>query len=123
MRSRDGTSRCQVMLDSEYGPLETQHPRDKNNYAWGLLEDITWPLPTSSATELSWPPLQPPYAVHISRLRLGLMVGIGGGVPSKRNDIRLGDIVVSQVLTELTIIVLKDKKNSCRFESVMFPFC
>ncbi|KAI8722515.1 hypothetical protein NCS52_00395500 [Fusarium sp. LHS14.1] len=28
-------------------------------------------------------------------IRIGLMVGIGGGVPSDRHDIRLGDIVVS----------------------------
>jgi nucleoside phosphorylase len=30
------------------------------------------------------------------RLRFGLMVGIGGGVPGEENDIRLGDIVVSK---------------------------
>jgi nucleoside phosphorylase len=29
-------------------------------------------------------------------LRFGLMVGIGGGVPSQDNDIRLGDVVVSK---------------------------
>ncbi|KAH8743422.1 nucleoside phosphorylase domain-containing protein [Hyaloscypha finlandica] len=29
-------------------------------------------------------------------IRFGLMVGIGGGVPSKQADVRLGDIVVSQ---------------------------
>jgi nucleoside phosphorylase len=29
-------------------------------------------------------------------LRVCLMVGIGGGVPSKKNDVRLGDVVVSQ---------------------------
>jgi hypothetical protein len=28
-------------------------------------------------------------------LRIGLMVGIGGGAPSPKHDIRLGDIVVS----------------------------
>lgn len=28
-------------------------------------------------------------------VRIGLMVGIGGGAPSEKNDIRLGDIVVS----------------------------
>ncbi|KAK4184262.1 hypothetical protein QBC35DRAFT_506288 [Podospora australis] len=29
-------------------------------------------------------------------IRFGLMVGIGGGVPSKKKDIRLGDVVVSK---------------------------
>jgi hypothetical protein len=28
-------------------------------------------------------------------IRIGLMVGIGGGAPSPKHDIRLGDIVVS----------------------------
>ena len=30
------------------------------------------------------------------KIRVGLMVGIGGGVPSKKHDIRLADIVVSE---------------------------
>ncbi|KAK6495559.1 hypothetical protein TWF481_002608 [Arthrobotrys musiformis] len=30
------------------------------------------------------------------RLKFGLMVGVGGGVPSQDNDIRLGDLVISQ---------------------------
>lgn len=29
-------------------------------------------------------------------IKFGLMVGIGGGVPSKTNDIRLGDVVISK---------------------------
>ena len=29
-------------------------------------------------------------------IRFGLMVGIGGGVPTAKNDIRLGDVVVSK---------------------------
>ena len=30
-----------------------------------------------------------------SNVRLGVMVGIGGGAPSVKHDIRLGDVVVS----------------------------
>ena len=29
-------------------------------------------------------------------IKFGLMVGVGGGVLSKKDDIRLGDVVVSQ---------------------------
>ena len=29
-------------------------------------------------------------------IRFGLLVGIGGGVPSEETDIRLGDVVVSK---------------------------
>jgi hypothetical protein len=28
-------------------------------------------------------------------IRIGLLVGVGGGAPSPKHDIRLGDIVVS----------------------------
>ncbi|KAJ6264629.1 hypothetical protein Dda_0778 [Drechslerella dactyloides] len=31
-----------------------------------------------------------------TKLRFGLMVGVGGGAPSENNDIRLGDLVISQ---------------------------
>ena len=38
-------------------------------------------------------------AIHMlysfPNIRLGLMVGISGGAPSRKHDIRLGDIVVS----------------------------
>jgi nucleoside phosphorylase len=33
---------------------------------------------------------------HSFPIKFGLMVGVGGGVPSKKDDIRLGDVVVSQ---------------------------
>lgn len=29
-------------------------------------------------------------------IRIGLMVGIGGGAPTSKHDIRLGDVVVSK---------------------------
>lgn len=34
--------------------------------------------------------------VAFEKIRFGLLVGIGGGVPSAQTDIRLGDVVVSQ---------------------------
>lgn len=33
--------------------------------------------------------------MHSFPIKLGLMVGIGGGVPSQISDVRLGDVVVS----------------------------
>ncbi|KAL2782850.1 hypothetical protein BJX66DRAFT_345470 [Aspergillus keveii] len=42
------------------------------------------------------------------RLRYGLMVGIGGGVPSKNNDIRLGDVVVSKPGVKHTGVIQYD---------------
>lgn len=41
-------------------------------------------------------------------IRFGLMVGIGGGVPSEDEDIRLGDVVVSQPLRNFGGVVQYD---------------
>jgi hypothetical protein len=41
-------------------------------------------------------------------IHFGLMVGIGGGVPSTKNDIRLGDIVVSEPTGTLGGVVQYD---------------
>jgi nucleoside phosphorylase len=52
-------------------------------------------------------------------IRFGLMVGIGGGVPSKKNDIRLGDVVVSKPTGTSGGVVLYDSGktiSSGRFE-------
>ena len=38
-------------------------------------------------------------------IRFGLIIGIGGGVPSKKADIRLGDIVVSQSYVEYSGVI------------------
>jgi hypothetical protein len=37
-----------------------------------------------------------PMRLASTALRFGFVVGIGGGVPSKENDIRLGDMAVKQ---------------------------
>ncbi|GKZ63602.1 hypothetical protein AnigIFM49718_001524, partial [Aspergillus niger] len=42
------------------------------------------------------------------RFGFGLMVGIGGGVPSPRNDIRLGDVVVSRPTTNSSGVIQFD---------------
>lgn len=69
-------------------------------------------------------------AVAVSRLlsafpnvRYGLMVGIGGGAPSRTADIRLGDIVVSKPVGRLGGVVQYDLGKSVgdgRFEQTGF---
>jgi len=87
-----------AMLDDTHERLP-QHKNDDNSYVLGRIGDhnvVIATLPdketgTNSATQV---------AAHLLRtfdsVRVGLMVGIGGGVPSPENDIRLGDIVVSR---------------------------
>lgn len=87
------------MLDENFGTLEEQDGLDTNSYILGRIGKhnvVIAGLPggnygISSATSV---------AVNMMRtfsksLRIGLMVGIGGGIPSISHDIRLGDIVVS----------------------------
>ncbi|PCD20333.1 hypothetical protein AU210_016200 [Fusarium oxysporum f. sp. radicis-cucumerinum] len=78
-----------------------QHRSDTNSYTWGRIGEhnvVIASLPagvfgiTSAATTVS-------NLIHtLPHIRIGLLVGIGGGIarPDEGQDIRLGDIVVSQ---------------------------
>src|SRR6478735_9858831 len=78
-----------------------QHRSDANSYTWGRIGEHnveTASLPagvygtTSAATTAS------NLINSLPHIRIGLLVGIGGGIarPDLDHDIRLGDIVVSQ---------------------------
>src|ERR1700733_9454526 len=89
---------ARAMLDERHSSLP-QDRRDHNSYAFGRIGPhnvVIACLPegvmgvTSAARvadQMSW---------TFRALRFGLMVGIGGGVPSAESDIRLGDVVVSK---------------------------
>ncbi|CAI7636528.1 unnamed protein product [Penicillium bialowiezense] len=87
------------MLDENFGTLDAQDPADTNAYTLGRIGKhhvVIACLPggqygTTPATTV---------ANHMIRtfsksLRIGLMVGVGGAIPSVTHDIRLGDIVIS----------------------------
>jgi len=91
---------AQAMLDERHQALPN-NIHDQNNYALGRIgnHDIAiaclpkYQTGTSSAAIVANTML-----FSFPSIRFGLMVGIGGGVPSvvgKRLDLRLGDIVVS----------------------------
>ncbi|KAJ0146221.1 D-xylose 1-dehydrogenase [Fusarium oxysporum f. sp. albedinis] len=78
-----------------------QHQSDTNSYTWGRIGEhnvVIASLPagvygtTSAATTAS------NLINSLPHIRIGLLVGIGGGIarPDLDHDIRLGDIVVSQ---------------------------
>ncbi|KAL5001352.1 hypothetical protein BDV10DRAFT_182585 [Aspergillus recurvatus] len=89
---------AKAMLDETHGQLP-QRPGDDNTYTLGEVfghNVVLAGLPagiygTTSATAVAVNMLS-----TYRHIRFGLMVGIGGGVPSKEHDIRLGDIVVSR---------------------------
>jgi nucleoside phosphorylase len=85
-------------LDEEHDRPDHVSANDNNGYTLGkmsghnvviaVLPDGEYGL--SSATAVAKDMLN-----SFPNIRVGLMVGIGGGAPTANNDIRLGDIVVS----------------------------
>jgi nucleoside phosphorylase len=94
---------AEAMLDEEHAAPTgfTQHQTDANVYTWGRVAEhnivIASLAPgvygtTSAATTAS------SLLASLPSIRIGLLVGIGGGIarPDEGHDIRLGDVVVSQ---------------------------
>jgi nucleoside phosphorylase/tetratricopeptide (TPR) repeat protein len=86
------------MLDERHGGLP-QDSRDHNSYTLGRIGPHNVAiacLPAGVTGVTSAVKVASQMLSTFTRLRFGLMVGIGGGVPSEENDIRLGDVVVSK---------------------------
>jgi nucleoside phosphorylase len=86
------------MLDKRHNNLP-QNPHDHNNYTLGQMGPHNVAiacLPAGVSGVTSAARVASQMRSTFTSLRFGLMVGIGGGVPSEENDIRLGDVVVSQ---------------------------
>lgn len=87
------------MLDEKFGILQEQDAADTNTYTLGKIDEhyvVIACLPggqygTTSATTVANNMIR----TFSKSLRIGLMVGIGGSIPSAAHDIRLGDIVIS----------------------------
>ena len=86
-----------AFLDEEHELSTSVSPHDNNSYKLGKVGRhmvVMAVLPdgeygTSSAARVASDLLH-----SFPNVRIGLMVGIGGGAPSQKHDIRLGDIVV-----------------------------
>jgi nucleoside phosphorylase len=86
------------MLDAEFEGPEANEVNDDNSYVFGSINRhkvVIGCLPTgrygiSSATSVAKDMVR-----SFPNLRFALMVGIGGGAPTRERDVRLGDVVVS----------------------------
>ena len=84
-------------LDEEHTLLSTDSSRDGNAYTLGRIGDHNvviaclpkWRYGIASAAIVAKDMMR-----SFESIRIGLMVGIGGGAPSEKHDIRLGDVVV-----------------------------
>ncbi|KAJ5527190.1 Tetratricopeptide-like helical [Penicillium frequentans] len=88
---------AKTMLDELHGPL-AQPKSDHNAYTSGSIGGhniVIACLPSGVYGTTSAAVVLAHMLPTFPSLRFGLMVGIGGGVPSKDADIRLGDVVIS----------------------------
>lgn len=89
---------ARAVLDEEYDEPEDIATKDNNSYVLGRIgrhNVAIAALPdgeygTNSAATVARDMLH-----SFPNIRIGLMVGIGGGAPNDQHDIRLGDVVVS----------------------------
>jgi nucleoside phosphorylase len=89
---------AQAFLDETHEVPKKVSPNDNNDYTLGTIGQhniVIAVLPdgeygTASAASVARDMLH-----SFPNIRFGLMVGVGGGAPSRKHDIRLGDIVVS----------------------------
>jgi nucleoside phosphorylase len=89
---------AQVFLDDRHDPPSRVSPGDTNDYTLGRLGQhniVIAVLPDGEYGTASAASVASNMQNSFPNVRIGLMVGIGGGAPSKKHDIRLGDIVVS----------------------------
>ncbi|KAL6406253.1 Ankyrin repeat domain-containing protein 50 [Ilyonectria robusta] len=89
---------AQEFLDDEHEAPEFVSPNDTNDYTLGRLGKhnvVIAVLPDGEYGTSSAASVATNIQHSFPNVRIGLMVGIGGGAPSEKHDIRLGDIVVS----------------------------
>ena len=102
---------AQAFLDEQHAPPESLPPQNKNDYTVGRIgrhNVVICVLPlgeygTSSAARVAEDMLH-----SFPNVRIGLMVGIGGGAPSPQHEIRLGDVVVSTPLNGRSGVIQYD---------------
>jgi len=86
------------LLDEVHPQLPTTSLQDENVYTFGRMSDhdvVIACLPKGRCGLTSAASVAKDMMRSFSQIRFGLMVGIGGGAPSEKHDIRLGDVVVS----------------------------
>jgi nucleoside phosphorylase len=103
---------AQEMLDEEHDDLERDlGDNDENLYALGSIGGhhvVIVCLPAGRIGNNPAAAVATQMRATFKGIRFGLMVGIGGGVPSAEVDIRLGDVVVSQPHQTLSGVVQYD---------------
>ncbi|KAJ5469183.1 hypothetical protein N7475_006935 [Penicillium sp. IBT 31633x] len=89
---------AQEFLDEEHEKPSSVSPNDTNDYTLGKMYEhnvVIAVLPNGEYGTASAANVATNMLSTFHNVRIGLMVGIGGGVPSEKHDVHLGDVVVS----------------------------
>ncbi|OGM45233.1 ankyrin repeat domain protein [Aspergillus bombycis] len=94
---------AKAMLDTVHAPPRHKHAKDHNSYTLGSINGpngehnvVIASLPSGRYGTVTAATSAKQMLSTFPGIKFGLMVGIGGGIPSDDHDIRLGDVVVSQ---------------------------
>src|SRR4029077_2772953 len=92
---------AQAILDEDRGKPQVQSITDRNSYHLGRIKEhdvVIACLPAGVSGTTSAAAVAVQMLSSFPSIRIGLMVGIGGGVPNIEDelDIRLGDVVISK---------------------------
>jgi nucleoside phosphorylase len=89
---------AQAFFDEKHDPPAEVAQHDNNSYALGRMGNhnvVIAVLPDGEYGLVSAASVAKDMLHTFPNIRIGLMVGIGGGAPTQRHDVRLGDVVVS----------------------------
>jgi len=89
---------AQAFLDEKHDGADFLSIHDSNDYTLGRIgrhNVVMAVLPGGEYGISSASTVASHMLSSFPNIRIGLMVGVGGGAPSQKNDIRLGDVVVS----------------------------
>jgi nucleoside phosphorylase len=89
---------ARALLDEKHDQPESSACNDNNNYALGRIGKhnvVMAVLPKSEYGTTTAATVARDLLHSFPNVRFGLMVGIGGGAPNAKHDIRLGDVIVS----------------------------
>lgn len=106
-----------AMLDEEYDMVAQQDVQDDNCYVLGRIHQhnvVVACMPEGVDGLVPAANVAKDMARTFPALRIGLMVGTGGGIPnlSKGVDVRLGDIVVSKPVKSWGGVIQYDKRKA-----------
>lgn len=116
---------AQEFLDEEHDKPSFVSPNDANDYTLGKIGKhnvVIAKLPDGEYGTASAAIVATDMLNSFHNIRIGLMVGIGGGVPSESHDIRLGDVVVGAPRGGKSGVLQYDFGKSIQNQSFQHPW-